>query len=99
MAISTAPGCDIRALVMHVNPDGINSYSPVHLTVVVARLGKPVRKLRTMPMGRTHEQARRLQGRFGLRCQWPEFVTLARLSINHDRHHSCCFLAVSCIVE
>jgi hypothetical protein len=65
MAISTAPRCEIRALVMHVYPDGIKAYPHERLTVYVGRRGKPVRKLRYMPMARAHELARKLQGRFG----------------------------------
>jgi hypothetical protein len=60
-----APRCEIRALVMHVYPDGIKAYPHERLTVYVGRRGKPVRKLRYMPMARAHELARKLQGRFG----------------------------------
>ncbi len=65
MAISTAPRCEIRALMMHVYPDGIKAYGHERLTVSVGRRGKPVRKLRYMPMARAHELAKKLQGRFG----------------------------------
>ena len=30
MSISTAPRCEIRALVMHVYPDGIKAYGHEH---------------------------------------------------------------------
>ena len=65
LAISTAPRCEIRALVMHVYPDGIKAYGHERHTVYVGRRGKPVRKLRTMPMVRAQELARKLQDRFG----------------------------------
>ena len=65
MAISTAPRCEIRALVMHVYPDGIKAYGHERHTVYVGRRGKPVRKPRYMPMARAHELAKKLQGRFG----------------------------------
>jgi hypothetical protein len=65
IAISTAPRCEIRALVMHVYPDGIKAFPHERLTVYVGRRGKPVRKPRYMPMARAHELAKKLQGRFG----------------------------------
>ena len=37
MAISTAPRCEIRALVMHVYPDGIKAYGHERHTVYVGR--------------------------------------------------------------
>ena len=55
--ISTVPCCEIRALVMHVYPDGIKAYGHERHTVYVCRRGKPVRKLRYMPMARAHELA------------------------------------------
>ena len=45
MAISTAPRCEIRGLVMHVYPDGIKAYGHERHIVYVGRRGKPVRKL------------------------------------------------------
>ena len=45
MAISTAPRCEIRSLVMHVYPDGIKAYGQRGRTVYIGRRGKPVRKL------------------------------------------------------
>ncbi|MFM7752892.1 MAG: hypothetical protein ACKO58_00640 [Cyanobium sp.] len=65
MAISTTPRCEIRGLVMHVYPDGIKAYGHERHIVYVGRRGKPVRKLRFMPMARALELARKLQGRFG----------------------------------
>ena len=62
MAISTAPRCEIRGLVMHVYPDGIKAYGHERHTVYLGRRGKPVRKLRFMPMARALELARKLQG-------------------------------------
>jgi hypothetical protein len=50
---------------MHVYPDGIKAYGHERHTVYVGRRGKPVRKLRYMPMARAHELAKKLQGRFG----------------------------------
>ncbi len=44
---------------------GIKAYGHERLTVYLGRRGKPVRKLRTMPMARAHELAKKLQGRFG----------------------------------
>jgi hypothetical protein len=45
-AISTAPRCEIRALVMHVYPDRIKAYGHERHTVYVGRRSKPVRKPR-----------------------------------------------------
>ena len=47
--ISTVPCCEIRALVMHLYPDGIKVYGHDRLTVYVGRSGKPVRRLRKYP--------------------------------------------------
>jgi len=44
---------------------GIKADPHRRLTIYVGRRGKPVRKLRTMPMARAHELARKLQRRFG----------------------------------
>jgi hypothetical protein len=44
---------------------GIKAYGHERHTVYVGRRGKPVRKLRTMPMARAHELAKKLQGSFG----------------------------------
>jgi hypothetical protein len=49
MAISTAPRCEIRALVMHGYPDGITAYGHERHNVYVGRRGKPVRNLLSMP--------------------------------------------------
>lgn len=65
MAISTASRCEIRALVMHVYPGGIKAYDHEHFTIFVGRRGKPVRKLRNMPIARALELARKLQGSIG----------------------------------
>ncbi len=73
MAISTAPRCEIRALVMHAYPvalallrsnwhQGLWPRAPHHLRRP-PRQARP--QLRTMPMARTQELARKLQGRFG----------------------------------
>ena len=58
MAISKAPSCEIRALVMHVYPDGIKAYGHERLDVPLGRRGKPVKKVRFMPMAKAHELAR-----------------------------------------
>ena len=65
MAFSTAPRCEIRALVMHFYPDGIKAYGHERVTIPLGRRGKPVRKIRFMPMARAHALARKLQGRPG----------------------------------
>ena len=44
---------------------GIKAYGYERLTVYVGRRGKPARKLRTMPIVRAQELARKLQDRFG----------------------------------
>jgi hypothetical protein len=50
---------------MHVYPDGIKAYGHERHTVYVGRRGKPVRKLRTIPIARAYELAMKLQERFG----------------------------------
>ena len=65
MAISKSPRCEIRALVMHIYPDGIKAHGHERHTVHFGRRGKPVKKLRFMPMARAHALARKLQGRPG----------------------------------
>lgn len=65
MAISKAPRCEIRCLVMHIYPDGIKAYGHERITQPLGRRGKPIKKLRYMPMARAHALARKLQGRFG----------------------------------
>ena len=65
MAISKSPRCEIRALVMHIYPDGIKAHGHELHTVHLGRRGKPVKKLRFMPMARAHALARKLQGRPG----------------------------------
>ena len=65
MAISKAPRCEIRCLVMHIYPDGIKAYGHERITQPIGRRGKPIKKLRYMPMARAHALARKLQGRFG----------------------------------
>jgi hypothetical protein len=62
MALSKAPRCEIRALVLHIYPDGIKAYGHERHTVPLGRRGKPVKKMRFMPMARAHELARKLQG-------------------------------------
>ena len=62
MAISKSPRCEIRALVMHIYPDGIKAHGHERHTVHLGRRGKPVKKLRFMPMARAHALARKLQG-------------------------------------
>ena len=61
--ISTVPCCEIRALVMHLYPDGIKDYHHDHLTVYVSRRGKPVLERRYLPMARALDLARKLQRR------------------------------------
>jgi hypothetical protein len=65
MAISKAPRCEIRCLVMHIYPDGIKAYGHERITQPIGRRGKPIKKLRYMPMARAHALAHKLQGRFG----------------------------------
>ena len=65
MAISKAPRCETRALVLHVYPDGIKAHGHERHTVHLGRRGKPIKKLRYMPMARAHALARKLQGRPG----------------------------------
>jgi hypothetical protein len=64
MAIS-APRCEIRALVLHIYPDGIKAYGHERITQPIGRRGKPIKKLRCMPMARAQALARKLQGRPG----------------------------------
>ena len=56
MAISKAPSCEIRALVMHFYPDGIKAFGHERHDVHLGRRGKPVKKVRFMPMAKAHEQ-------------------------------------------
>ena len=65
MAISKAPRCEIRCLVMHIYPDGIEAYGHERITQPIGRRGKPIKKLRYMPMARAQALARKLQGRPG----------------------------------
>ena len=67
MAISKAPRCEIRCLVMHIYPDGIKAYGHERITQPIGRRGKPIKKLRYTPMARAHALAlaSKLQGRFG----------------------------------
>ncbi len=62
MALSKAPRCEIRALVLEIYPDGIKAYGHERHTVPLGRRGKPVKKMRFMPMAHAHELARKLQG-------------------------------------
>ena len=50
---------------MHIYPDGIKAYGHERITQPIGRRGKPIKKLRYMPMARAHALARKLQGRFG----------------------------------
>ena len=50
---------------MHIYPDGIKAHGHERHTVHLGRRGKPVKKLRFMPMARAHALARKLQGRPG----------------------------------
>ena len=65
MAISKAPRCEIRCLVMHIYSDGIKAYGHERITQPIGRRGKPIKKLRYLPMARAHALARKLQGRSG----------------------------------
>ena len=65
MAIPSGPCCQIRALVIHVYPDGIKEYGHERHTVPLGRRGKPVKKVRFIPAEKAHALARKLQGRFG----------------------------------
>jgi hypothetical protein len=44
---------------------GIKAYGHERITLPIGRRGKPIKKLRSMPMARAHALARKLQGRFG----------------------------------
>jgi hypothetical protein len=44
---------------------GIKAYGHERVTIPLGRRGKPVRKIRFMPMARAHALARKLQGRPG----------------------------------
>jgi hypothetical protein len=48
---------------MHVYPDGIKAFGHERLDVPLGRRGKPVKKVRFMPLAKAHELARKLQGR------------------------------------
>ena len=50
----SGPCCQIRALVMHVYPDGIKAYGHERLTNPVGRRGKPIKKMRFIPAERAH---------------------------------------------
>ena len=65
MAISSAPRCEIRALVLHIYPDGIKANGHERITQFIGRRGKPIKKMRYMPMALAHQLARKLQGRPG----------------------------------
>ena len=60
MAISKAPSCEIRALVMHVYPDGIKAFGHERLDVPLGRRGKPVKKVRFMPMAKLRAKTRQM---------------------------------------
>jgi len=63
VAISKAPSWEIRALVMHVYPDGLKAFGHERLDVPLGRRGKPVKKVRFMSIAKAHELASNLQGR------------------------------------
>jgi len=65
MAIPSGPSCPIRALVLHVYPDGIKAFGHERITQPIGRRGKPVKKLRFIPAERAHALARKFQGRPG----------------------------------
>ncbi|MFN7818717.1 MAG: hypothetical protein ACK5Q7_03865 [Cyanobacteriota bacterium] len=49
---------------------GIKAYGHERITLPIGRRGKPIKKLRSMPMARAHALARKLlQGCFGPRCR------------------------------
>jgi hypothetical protein len=56
------PCCEIHAPVLHIYPDGIKAYGHECITQPISRRGKPVKKMRYIPMARAHELARKLQG-------------------------------------
>ena len=64
MAIS-ATRCEIRALVLHIYREGIKEYGHERITQPIGRRGKPIKKMRYMPMALAHQLARKLQGRPG----------------------------------
>ncbi|MFN9631705.1 MAG: hypothetical protein ACK59A_15975 [Cyanobacteriota bacterium] len=65
MAIASGPCYQIRALVMHVYPDGIKEYGHERHTVPLGRRGKLLKKVRFIPAEKAHALARKLQGRLG----------------------------------
>jgi hypothetical protein len=65
MAIPSGLSCPIRALVLHVYPDGIKAFGHERITQPIGRRGKPVKKLRFIPAERAHALARQFQGRPG----------------------------------
>jgi hypothetical protein len=72
MAIST-PRCEIRALVLHIYPVaagfcaavGVKEYGHERITPPIGRRGKPIKKMRYMPLALAHQLARKFQGRPG----------------------------------
>ena len=56
---------DPRSGTAPVYPDGIKAHGHERHTMPVGRRGKPVKKVRYMPMARAHALARKLQGRPG----------------------------------
>ncbi|TGG94342.1 MAG: hypothetical protein ERJ67_03115 [Aphanocapsa feldmannii 277cV] len=54
---------DIRRLVVHSYPDGIEAVGAKRLTVFYGRRGKPLKKPRFMPAELVHKLARKLQAR------------------------------------
>jgi len=61
MAIPSGPSCPIRALVLHVYPDGIKAFGHERITQPIGRRGKPVKKLRFIPAERAHAKGSRAE--------------------------------------
>jgi hypothetical protein len=49
----------------HIYPDGIKAHGHERITQFIGRRGKPIKKLRYIPMALAHQLARKLQGRPG----------------------------------
>ena len=78
MAIPSGPCCQIRALVIHVYPDGIKAYSHERHTVALGRRGKPVKRCASSrPSGPMPSHAS-CRGGLAPRCRCSEALGLCR---------------------
>lgn len=51
----SAHRCEIRALILHIYPDGIKAYGHERITQSIGRRCKPIKKMRYMPMALAHQ--------------------------------------------